>query len=206
MDWVVVVPVKPTARAKTRLGLSAQQRGTLARAFAADLIAAAGAAGSGRVVIVAGEDMRPSAQAPVAWVADPDRGLNPAIAAGAATAGDSEVVLALMGDLPCATAADLRLLLEQAEAALLAGAPAVLLADQAGLGSTALAAARDDLNPAFGPRSRARHRAAGAVELTDPRLARLRRDVDSLVDLSDALRLGVGPNTSAAARDLAVAD
>lgn len=203
MDWAVVVPVKPIARAKTRLGLSARQRSALARAFAVDVVTAVLAAGVGRVVVVAGPDLRATLPASITWVQDSGRGLNAAITDGAATAGPTDSVLALMGDLPCATAADLRLLFDLAGAALRAGAPAVLLADQAGLGSTALAARRGALHPEFGPRSRARHRAAGAVELSDLRLARLRRDVDSLVDLADARRLGLGPTTRAAAQGLA---
>ena len=41
----------------------------------------------------------------------------------------------------------------------------------------------------------------GRVELTDPALVRLRSDVDTEVDLWNAVRLGVGTHTAAALRD-----
>jgi 2-phospho-L-lactate guanylyltransferase len=51
--------------------------------------------------------------------------------------------------------------------------------------------------PRFGGRSRAAHRAGGAVELNVPDTPSVHRDVDTAVDLWDALRLGVGPRTAA---------
>jgi 2-phospho-L-lactate guanylyltransferase len=57
-------------------------------------------------------------------------------------------------------------------------------------------------SPRFGGRSRAAHRAAGAVELMLEGIASVRRDVDTEVDLWDALRLGVGPRTKAVAAEL----
>jgi 2-phospho-L-lactate guanylyltransferase len=59
-------------------------------------------------------------------------------------------------------------------------------------------------SPAFGERSRARHVQLGYVDLgldssAEARrlLARARRDVDTQVDLWDAMRIGVGAATSA---------
>jgi len=58
--------------------------------------------------------------------------------------------------------------------------------------------------PRFGPGSAARHRAGGAVELTRPGLAGLRRDVDSPADLRGARALGLGTRTAALAARLGV--
>ena len=73
------------------------------------------------------------------------------------------------------------------------------MADAAGIGSTLLTARPGvELGPRFGERSRAAHRSSGAVELaaSPGALAGLRRDVDTEVDLWDAVRLGVGPATT----------
>lgn len=198
-DWAVVVPLKPTARAKTRLGLSAGQRRALARAFVLDLIAAVLPVQSiGTVTVVSGPGDRDLLPPGVAWAPDPDAGLNAAIRHGAAPAAAEQPVLVMMGDLPCARPDDVALLVSSASEKLAGGEVAAFVADQAGIGTTVLAARHGDLNPRFGHRSRAAHRATGAVELPDPRLSRLRRDVDSRVDLADAVRLGVGAATQEA--------
>ena len=56
--------------------------------------------------------------------------------------------------------------------------------------------------PRFGPGSAARHRAAGAAEITRPGLAGLRRDVDEPADLRGARELGLGTRTAAVAARL----
>ncbi|BFO15630.1 hypothetical protein SHKM778_20180 [Streptomyces sp. KM77-8] len=67
-----------------------------------------------------------------------------------------------------------------------------------------LAAGRGrELRPLFGPDSRARHRASGAVELCLDGVDSVRQDVDTGADLRAALALGTGPHTAAvAARSL----
>jgi 2-phospho-L-lactate guanylyltransferase len=55
-----------------------------------------------------------------------------------------------------------------------------------------------DLDPRFGGPSRAAHARSGALELPTTGISSLRRDVDTAADLADALRLGVGPHTTAA--------
>jgi 2-phospho-L-lactate guanylyltransferase len=55
------------------------------------------------------------------------------------------------------------------------------------------------LRPQFGPGSHAAHVGAGAVDLTAALggcVTGLRRDVDTLQDLTAARRLGVGPATA----------
>lgn len=73
------------------------------------------------------------------------------------------------------------------------------LADAAGIGTTLLAAAPGaPFTPRFGGPSRARHAAAGAVELAPGAVPGVRRDVDTPADLRAARELGPGPHTSAA--------
>jgi 2-phospho-L-lactate guanylyltransferase len=196
--WQVVVPVKALDRAKSRLSTrTAGARRSLALAFALDTVAAAIACDEVERVLVVGDDEVRDAVTVLGaeWVPDPGDGLNPAVAAGAAAAGAGGPVAALVGDLPALRPEELGLALSLAEAV-----ERGLVADSAGIGTTLLTR-RDggDLDPRFGVRSRAAHRASGAVELAGPpgALAGLRRDVDTEVELWDARRLGVGPATAA---------
>jgi len=88
---------------------------------------------------------------------------------------------------------------DDAEAArVLAGLGALVTGDEPGRGLNPGARFR----PRFGRRSAEQHRADGAVELSMPGLASLRRDVDQPRDLSAASDLGVGPHTAAVAARL----
>src|SRR6266511_2733691 len=85
-------------------------------------------------------------------------------------------------------------------AALAASTPhrRAFVADAAGTGTTLLAARPGvALEPRYGGRSRAAHRASGAAELAGD-WPSLRRDVDTAEDLAAAARLGLGPATAAA--------
>lgn len=206
--WSVVVPVKRLDSAKTRLGDDHRPaRAELALAFATDCLAALVAARRiGRVVVVSSDPaLRPIADAlGVAWLEEVGAdGLN-AAASSALSALDGPVAV-VVGDLPSLTSSAADLVLRLADAV-----PSGFISDAAGTGTTMLMA-RDarDCVPAFGPRSRARHRRAGFVDLgldlvldrdEAMDLARARRDVDTDVDLADALRLGVGPATARALR------
>ena len=75
--------------------------------------------------------------------------------------------------------------------------------DFAGSGTTLYAVRPGTaFRPRFGPGSAARHRAAGAAEITRPGLASLRRDVDEPADLRGARELGLGTRTAAVAARL----
>ncbi|RXZ47284.1 2-phospho-L-lactate guanylyltransferase [Agromyces fucosus] len=200
--WTVVIPVKAPAGAKTRLAAAVPpvEREALARAFALDTIAAALAAGSvARVVVVGGDPTLVGAAEFLAEPVDGPRGLTSAIAYGIAQvrAADDEAelrpVAVMLGDLPA-------LAPEELDAALDAASrhPLAFVRDADGTGTTlATASAGVLLVPQFGVDSAARHAAAGFVELEAS--AGLRRDVDTIDALAEALALGVGPRTRAAA-------
>lgn len=199
-----MVPVKRLAVAKSRLAAYGDAaRRELALAFAADVVAAALGCALVEQVLVVTDDAE-AADALGALGArvtpdDPDAGLNPALEHGAELlrAGHAGLgVVTVSSDLPALTSRDL--------GAALAAVPAggrAFVADSAGTGTTLLAAcAPAPLAPSYGPGSRERHLAGGAVELSGP--AGLRRDVDTPEDLRDALLLGVGARTAAVAATL----
>jgi len=136
------------------------------------------------------------------WTGDePGRGLNPALRHGAALAAarwPGSGIGALAADLPALRPAELDLGLREA-----AHWEHSFVPDASGTGTT-LYAVRPGarFRPRFGPRSAEQHRAAGAVELSLPGLASLRRDVDQPRDLTAASDLGVGPHTAAVAARL----
>ena len=194
--WGVVVPVKHLDLAKSRLQAYGDDgRVRLALAFAEDVVRAALSCGVVHRVLVVTDDDR-AARAVAALGAevvpdDPADGLNPALQHGAdlLRAGDDRLgVATVSADLPSLRPADL-------EAALRATRARGFVADAAGSGTTVLAAAAGHpLGPSYGPSSRERHAASGAVELAAP--PGLRRDVDTPDDLREALALGVGPCTA----------
>jgi 2-phospho-L-lactate guanylyltransferase len=199
-NWVLVIPVKRLALAKTRLsGFAGRHREALALAFAADTMAAAGSCPEVNGVVVVTDD--PAARDLAHSLGDlvvpdePDAGLNPALVHGAAAALErwpGTRVAALSSDLPALRAGEL-------SAALLAAGNQSLafVADAAGTGTTLLAAATlSSFVPRFGPGSSLAHRAAGAVELTGTAIPSLRRDVDTEADLDEAELLGLGPRTA----------
>lgn len=207
--WTLVVPVKVLSRAKTRLAPAAgRHRERLALALAADTVAAALRSPRVDEIVVVTDD--PVAADELAAlgagvVADePDAGLNPALVHGATRRTRTHTGLgALSADLPALRADELTFALDRA-----AGVPRGFVPDAAGTGTT-LYTARPGASfaPAFGPRSRERHRGQGARELLHERDGRsgLRRDVDTLTDLRAALTLGVGRRTAEVAHTLRAA-
>lgn len=202
MQWVLVVPVKRLATAKSRLGsLGARTRQDLALAFALDTVAAAQRAAAVVAVVAVTDDPRAGEQlAAIGVQVEPDRpdaGLNPALrhgAAAAVAAHPGHGVGALSADLPALRPTELDLALHAAD-----GVASAMVSDRSGVGTTLLVArALADFTPRFGPRSRAAHRAAGVIEpLLGASVVSVRSDVDTDVDLWEARRLGVGPRTAA---------
>lgn len=201
MRWWAVIPIKDGRMAKSRFAhLDTDQRLALARAMAQDTVRATldcprvdgviivGAAPEG--LVPGGSVASPGS---VIGLADPGTGLNDALRAGAEAVPHGAASVLVLGDLPCATPEALDAALTAA-----AGHDRAFIADVAGTGTTLLTARPGVApQPAFGHRSRARHAASGAVEIDDPQVAPLQRDVDSDVDLWDAERRGVGPVTQA---------
>jgi 2-phospho-L-lactate guanylyltransferase len=202
-SWSVIVPVKRPEVAKTRLAdLAGSRRPAVARAFAADTVAATLACPEVAEVVVVTDDVE-TAEAVTAMGATvvddaPDAGLNAALRHGAEVARTRRPgapTAALSADLPALRPDELATALRAA-----AAHPAAFVADVAGIGTTLSAVTGGTpFRPRFGGRSRATHRAAGAVEVVLAEIPSVRRDVDDAVDLWDALRLGVGPRTAALA-------
>jgi 2-phospho-L-lactate/phosphoenolpyruvate guanylyltransferase len=217
VQWTLAVPLKPLARAKSRLADTADDgvRPGLALAFALDTVAAALACAAVHDVVVVTDDplagrelaalgARIVPDDPAADPAtDPADGLNAALrhaAALARTARPYAPVATLNADLPALRPDELARVLGAA-----AAFPRAFLADAAGTGTTLLAAAPGRaLRPAFGPGSRHSHRRSGAVELVLDDVDSVRQDVDTGNDLRAALCLGVGPRTAAAAARLLI--
>ncbi|MGW0817084.1 2-phospho-L-lactate guanylyltransferase [Streptomyces viridiviolaceus] len=207
MLWTLVVPVKPLARAKSRLSDTADDRVRpgLALAFAQDTVAAALACPAVADVAVVTDDPRAGRELAALGAGvlpdEPGGGLNAALAHAAAAVRASRPespVAALNADLPALRPMELARVLKAA-----AQFPRAFLPDAAGMGTTLLAVAGNrELNPAFGTDSRARHRASGAVELHLEAVDSVRQDVDTGDDLRAALALGVGPHTAGAAARL----
>lgn len=200
--FVVVLPVKPPARGKSRLlGVTDDARVELAAAFALDTVTACLEAACVGQVLIATDDSRFSAAlAALGAPAIPDGAssdLNAALRQAVAEARRRWPGLrpaALCADLPALTAVDLDAALRAAVAVWEDSPAGVFVADAAGVGTTLYAASWESFDPHYGPASRRAHLEAGARELTAD-LPTLRRDVDDLVDLQAAARLGVGPRT-----------
>ncbi|MER6467842.1 2-phospho-L-lactate guanylyltransferase [Streptomyces collinus] len=209
MQWTLVIPLKPLARAKSRLSDTAADgvRPGLALAFAQDTVAAALACRAVAGVAVVTDDVlagRELAALGARVVPDtPRSGLNAALRHGADAVREIHpraAVAALNADLPSLRPLELSRVLDAA-----AEFPRAFLADAAALGTTLLAAAPGrELSPAFGTGSRARHRVSGAAELGLAGVDSVRQDVDTGEDLRAALALGVGRYTAAVSAGLLI--
>ena len=115
MQWVIIVPVKDLAHAKSRIGGPwAAHRGSLALAFALDTVSAALAAeGVAAVAVVTEDPLVARETTPLGSVVvgdEPGTGHNPAVVHGALWAHAQHPgagVAALSGDLPALTPAEL---------------------------------------------------------------------------------------------------
>jgi 2-phospho-L-lactate/phosphoenolpyruvate guanylyltransferase len=212
----LLVPVKPLARAKTRLrgaadaGIgAAEAHAQLVLALARDTIAAAaGAAVVRRTVAICSDEVVCSALRGDGVQTIPDQpgtGLNPALQYGDAVlraADPTTTVVALHADLPALRPAEL----DRAIRTGLATGGRAFCTDRAGTGTTLLLAPPGQpLDPCFGPDSAAAHRVTGAQELSGC-WPGLRCDVDTASDLEAARHLGLGRFTRAALSRLGSGD
>jgi 2-phospho-L-lactate guanylyltransferase len=198
--YVVLLPVKPPARGKSRLvGIESHERADLARSFALDTTEAClAAAGVGAVLVITDDSYFAADVARLGAAVIPDGvsgDLNETLVQGALEARRRWPALrpaALCGDLPALRSADL-----DAALAAATGSRAAYVEDAAGGGTTLYTAPYDVFRPAFGPGSAAAHRGGGAQPLAGD-LHSLRHDVDTLEDLETVRRLGLGPRTALA--------
>jgi 2-phospho-L-lactate/phosphoenolpyruvate guanylyltransferase len=196
-SFVVLLPVKPPARGKSRLEMDPVRRRALAAAFALDTARACLAAERVVAVLAVTDDARFADDLRAAGCDTiPDgvaEDLNESLRVAAAEAHrrwpDARPV-AVCADLPSLLPADL-------DAALLVadGDPSpAFVADEEGVGTTLYTAPLDGFRPRFGSRSRAAHLDAGSREIEGD-LASLRRDVDDADGLAAATDLGLGAHT-----------
>ncbi|MES2093068.1 MAG: 2-phospho-L-lactate guanylyltransferase [Actinomycetota bacterium] len=190
-EWVVVVPVKGTARAKSRFG--AGDNSAMALAMAVDTVSAAmDAEGVAGVLVVTTAEASADFDELGAFVIVQEAvGLGAAIELGIATAAEMAEpgcgIAVLLGDLPALTPRELGEALRSARAY-----PRGMVADAAGDGTTLITASSGITHtPAFGPGSSAAHRIAGYMPLEASSSSGIRNDVDSAEGLASLVgRLG----------------
>jgi 2-phospho-L-lactate guanylyltransferase len=209
--WIVVIPAKDLALAKSRLADRAgEHRPELALAMLLDTVAATVAAHRvHRVIVVTADDVIGPAVSALGATVIPDTtvvpdatvvpdtaaaGLNAACRQGIAMAIADEPtcgVALLVGDLPALRPEELDAALHLADSA-----SVLVVADRDGEGTTMLAARTpSSLRPSFGAGSFARHRDLGADAATIGPLTGIRCDVDDVVGLRFAMQVGVGAAT-----------
>jgi 2-phospho-L-lactate guanylyltransferase len=197
-EFVVLIPVKPPVRGKSRLaGVEASDRIALATAFARDCIAAAREAKGVAEVMVVTDDVRFATEVRAdgcAVIPDGVSGsLNATLVQAAAESRrrwPAYSVAALCADLPALRPGDLSDALAQVD-----DVDPWFVTDHVGSGTTMYAAAPEVVfTPQFGPDSRLAHLEFGAREILGD-LATLRLDVDDLADLDLARGHGLGPHT-----------
>lgn len=200
-DWLII-PVKSFSTAKRRLSstLTLVQRSQLAQAMLEDILAAATKVSELRNIALLGgaQDVAAFATAKGLAVIDDQAATdtNAAVIAGLAYLSNRRAgtVVVLAGDVPAVTAADIKLLFQEARAHEIVIAPA--LADG---GTNALGLASPDrMTTHFGPESFARHMKAAAEAGLRPSIienARLGSDLDGPDDLNFFLRYATHTQT-----------
>ena len=196
--YVVLLPVKPPARGKSRLEVDAARRRTLAAAFALDTARACLAAARVAAVLAVTDDARFADDLRAAGcetIPDGVTGnLNESLRQAAAEASrrwPDGVPVAVCADLPALLPGDLDAALGDASDG---GSTSAFVADHDGVGTTLYTAAYDAFDPHFGHHSRQAHLDGGAREITLP-VGTLRLDVDDRAALADAVDVGVGAHT-----------
>ncbi|MGA8208953.1 MAG: 2-phospho-L-lactate guanylyltransferase [Nocardioidaceae bacterium] len=197
--YAVLVPVKPTSVAKSRLALLGDEaRRDLAVAFAVDTVAAVlGCDLVARVLVVTDDHVLAATMVELGAEVVPDgtSDLNGTLVQAAAVMHrrDPELrIAAVCADLPALRPHEVGTALRSA-----AGDRMCFVPDAAGEGTTMVTApGLSSFRPVFGPGSRSAHLAVGAVEIDPADMPGLRRDVDDPKDLEQAMTLGLGPRTA----------
>lgn len=197
--WTAIIPIRSFTEGKTRLTIPRANTPSLIAAFADDVIHACSTCPeiSRTVVVSPDPQVLALAQERGCEILQEQgaTGINEAI--NLARANIDGPVIAILGDTPCITGDILTMVLLEAR-----DHRTSFVADASGVGSTMWCAdTTSSATSHFGHHSRAEHRAHGAVEVgahnASPEWARARRDVDTDIDLWDAIRLGLGPASSA---------
>lgn len=197
--YAVLVPVKPPAVAKSRLGvLGDGPRQDLASAFVADTVAAVlDCEVVSRLLVVTDDHVlaRRLAEHGVDVIPDGATGLNGTLVQAAAEVHRRDPhlrLVALCADLPALRPAELARALAAAHPERMS-----FVSDEERVGTTTVVAPSIEVfRPAFGAASRRAHLEADAHEVDGVDVPGLRRDVDVPDDLAAAIRLGVGPRTA----------
>ncbi len=202
--FAAIVPIRSWATGKSRLGLDDDERASLGRAFALDVVDVLQESPDIDLVVVvtADDDVRAAVDG-CEVVDDRGRSLDDAVSQGCAhvLASGRSYVVVVPSDLPCLTVAALadvvRLTLSMPGGHMHTYCP-----DADGDG-TSIVVSRDasSLVTAYGGGSAAAHLASGLVPLLDAP-PEARRDVDTLAHLREAESLGVGRRTAAAIAEL----
>ena len=197
----VVIPFAG-AEGKTRLHSSRRVRRDLSLAMLGDVLAAALAVGSPRVVTADADGAKLARDAGAAVIDDPGGGQGPAVAT-ALEGLDPGATLVVNSDLPCAVPADLRALL----AATPAGGMALVEALDGTTNALSISAAAV-FAPLYGRDSASRFKAHArelgldAVSVVVPNLS---DDVDTVDDLR-RLHLRLGPRSQACLANLSAVE
>jgi len=195
-SYVVLLPVKPPARGKSRLEVDPDRRRALAAAFALDTARACLAADRVLAVLAVtddasfADDLRGAGCETIPDGVDGD--LNGSLRLASAEARrrwPTATPVAVCADLPALQSTDL-----DAALAVATGVGAAFVTDQDGVGTTLYSAPYDGFDPRFGLHSRQAHLDSGATEISGG-LRSLRRDVDDAEALADAVALGLGAHT-----------
>lgn len=194
--WHVILPLKGTDDAKSRLDLPRPTRDRMVYAMAADTLDTLLATPDVLRVSVLSRHLDDRFALPFAPAAEvviqPEglRSLDQALTWFASThTDDSSGVAVVVADLPALRAESMTSVLQHATRHRVA-----MVADAQGSGTTILTCKNPaDLRPHFGAGSAAAHGAAGAVLVTGMPDAQC--DVDTTEDLARASAIGLGPHT-----------
>jgi len=186
----VVIPFAG-ADGKTRLHASRRVRRSLSLAMLGDVLAAALAVGSARVVTADVDGAQLAREAGASVVEDPGGGQGPAVATGL-DGIEPGAMLVVNSDVPCIVPADLRALL----AATPAGGMALVEALDGTTNALSISAAQA-FAPLYGPDSASRflaHARGLGVDAISVAIPNLCDDVDTVDDLK-RLHLRLGPRS-----------